>query len=296
MNPNEETINRQSALTAAYNLGRQAAVERIHNDDEDGLLPFMLAIGGDGALNCIALDHLLVKPNNRRAELAVLDIDSLAKYIADFNDGRTKVFCNESQFKAIINYHDNDPQNCDHRVTMSLEQSPQFMKWLNPQLATQGMDQVSFVEFLDLSQADIVQPTAASIIELLKDLHGSTNAEFHNSFDLESGAAKINFNKTVNVRGGNPKTEVESLAIPRKLTIKIPVYLYDSPTTVEFNLRFRVRAGNLTFLLSPIVDADTLLRTAFLRQVATLQEREELQGVSVVLGHAPNMSTIRKIT
>ena len=192
-------------------------------------------------------------PERIISNVNVFDVESFNEYFRLFSDPSSRVFAHRwrdsssrinSKVLAILDYHgangDEVPRWGDHKLQLCLEKSEEWASWDGADGVK--MSQVDFAAFLENNSADIVSPTAASMLEVARDLNATTEGEFGSAIRLDNGSVRFKYSEQVraNVGAGN-------MEVPEKFMISIPLYLGGALLLLTCRLRYRINSGKLTF-------------------------------------------------
>lgn len=217
-------------------------------------------------------------PERIKASVAVVDADSFIEYHKLFNDPNTRIFADESAstILAILDYHGaggdgvGGPRWGCHRLSLKFEFSPEWSLWTGQN--GQHMDQMGFAEFLEQNAVDIIEPQAAAVVDMARELEGKTEANFGSSTRLQTGSYSFTYSEQTTTKAGNNKVEV-----PDRFRIKVPIFFGGDRVEVEALLRFRVKDSKLKFFY-------TLVRQKEAVHKAFLNERGKIAaGTSAVI-------------
>lgn len=208
------------------------------------------------------------------------DIDSWAAYVERFAGGDVDVSAplltwSERGLTAIIDYHhaDGTPQRCAWIARHDFVKSHQWNVWT--MLANgQGRGQKLVLEALEDNQADIVDPSPAQLLAVLRTLRATSSATADTEL-LADGSTKVVWQKQTGVKSA----EIE---LPPEFRIAIPVLKgHNEPTEegknrpVVYSMAVRIRASvddqaKLSLRLS-IPDSERVLEAVFADRVAAAQ-------------------------
>jgi len=203
------------------------------------------------------------------------------EYFKRFSDARSVIFADRDKHEILAELDYIDPRKVneptrEHKVTLQLKPSTTRNAWTN--MSNRSLTQTEFAEFLEEHAEDITQPDAATILEVAKTLIATTEVDFKQSKRLQDGQVQLRYEETINARAG-AQGELE---IPEYITVGIPFFEDSAQTSVRFALRYRIKEGQLVFILRPIRMKDSIDQ-AFAQVVQEL--RDELDN-PVYMGEA----------
>lgn len=202
------------------------------------------------------------------------DVESWVAYVQQFaSDTRPPLLTWSSQgLHAVLDYHltADDPGRCDWVAHMPFETSVQWKAWMA--LANgQARGQKQAIELLEDRGGDIVEPAQAPLMELLRSLRTTVNANANASL-REDGSTSVSFSTDASVRGGKAGDAV----LPSEIKIEIPVlkgHLDADGKMVVYRISVRLRvsvdeSAHLALRFS-IPDAELLLDKVYADRVAS---------------------------
>lgn len=174
-----------------------------------------------------------------KAETKLGDIPSWVAYIERFRTPDTFVTWNRKGIEAHLDYHNRTTAARDaHRAQYAFEYTFQFSRWTNfangaPKTQKQA------VEFLEDNMPDIIEPEAATLLSILRQLRATVAAQS----DVElrpDGTANVKFQKDQKVIQG------ADAELPASLEIIVPVlkgHRDSENKVVRYRLVVRIRAS-----------------------------------------------------
>lgn len=220
-------------------------------------------------------------PERIHGTVRLQDAASFSKYVAAFTDERTRVFAdaNNSSFLAVLDYHvagERKPEFLRHKALLTLAEDQRWKIWAGSD--GRWMSQVDFAEFIEDNYLDINTPTAASMLEVARDLHAKNEVSFDSKVSLKDGQIQMSFQENLKAGVGTGNLEV-----PEKFTIRIPVFFGEAAIVLDMRLRYRISNQKLTFCYKMYRRQETLqnaFRTA-VSGIAAELKTEVLMGSPV---------------
>jgi len=204
------------------------------------------------------------------------DVDSWVQYVNTYasdgeGDNRPLITWSEKGLRAVLDYHSTErvSNRCQWVAEMPFTLTAVWRKWATLANGSPRSQREVLEAFEDLG-ADIVEPTAADLVALVRTLRATSMA----SADTElrpDGTTRVSYVKNQTVNAGE-------LVLPPTLTIAIPVLKghaeYDedgkaSPVLYRLVVRLRVSVGDdarLAFRLS-LPDAERVLEAVYADRV-----------------------------
>jgi len=155
---------------------------------------------------------------------------------------KTTIFANPqtAALKAIIDYHTNVwPDHCHHAIEFAVPRSEQWNRWSS--IDGKALPQIAFAEFIEENTADIVEPAAATFLDLVTGLQAKKAVSFESGVRLQDGSNQLVFAESIEAKGRGTMT------IPSEFAIGVPVFLNGEAYKVKCLLRYRIHEGALTF-------------------------------------------------
>lgn len=229
--------NRDQTLLA---VADRAQSPRFPYDADGEGIPFVLLDG-----KVVSLEHLCDRPHRIRHALDFHTAGSFISYCQAHSDLDAIALWyshKDNAFEATLDYHDaNGASWCTHRASYELPKSPEWTIWMAAN--RKAMPQADFAEFIEANLPDIVEPSGAQLLEMVKTLQAKKAVQFESSVRLDNGA--VHFRYSEDVRGSVTKGAID---IPGEITLGIAPYLGESPFSVQARLRWRI-SDNKTLVL-----------------------------------------------
>ena len=204
------------------------------------------------------------------------DVESWCAYVERFGSLSAKPLLTWSStgLRAVLDYHTvgYGPGRCQWLAFHPFFPSIQWRAWTG--LANgRARSQKEAIEALEDLGADIVDPVAADLMQLLRTLRASVNTRAEATL-REDGTTDVSFAKEQNVKSGSAGV----VSTPAEIGILIPVlrgHVDDKGKQVLYKLAVRVRvnvddAAHLTFRFS-IPLAERVLEEVYADRVAAAQ-------------------------
>lgn len=220
------------------------------------------------------------RPNPRRATGVhrVRTLDGLASAIARHrNDGvATPVVYHDPetlQVTAVLNDHEPYAQVAagwrDHRIHWTPTLTPEWNHWVSHQ-GQHG--QLEFAEVLEDGEAEIVEPTAADMLEIATTFAATRNAKYRAAGRPKTGITQFVYEEQTTAKAG----EKGELTIPDSFTIVVRPFFGADAFKVKARIRYRA-SGDAFTIGYQLHRPDDVIRHAFAAHVGEL-----LQGLEDV--------------
>lgn len=269
----DSTIDK-SALQEAVKLGLNSA-----GTNKDEKVHFALVTGDTKAISLKEFQYPQgVPPDHIVGTVVLRDAKSFCSYFQAFADDRARVFAEPANqtFLAVIDYHgagERVPEFCSHRASFAMVKDERWAVWAGN--SEKIMKQGDFAEFLEDNAADILDPNAAAMLEIARDLKATSSGNFESKVVPKNGTVQMKYTETVDGKVGSGDIE-----IPEFFKISIPIFYNEEKIVISARLRYRITAGNLTFFYK-LYRQSELLNDAFNKAVASVADvlkREVLLG------------------
>lgn len=198
-------------------------------------------------------------PARLKESITVTETKSFIDYWQKFaNDGSViKAQLDDRCFIAIFDYHQpGKPAWGDHRCTLICKLSTEWNTWSGKD--GRHMGQVEFAEFIESNAIDIVEPAAATMIEIAMTLQARKKVKFNSGVRLDNGQIQLGYHEIVEGSAGT-KGDIK---IPDKFKLALRVFQGGEKYSVECHLRYRINDGDLKFFYQ-IIRPERLLEDAF---------------------------------
>lgn len=214
-------------------------------------------------------------PARKRGTVHVHDAASFIEYLSKHGLAASEVYADTARQRlvAVVNAHAATDTNLDegiaghgdHRIELELLPTEEWKAWtaLDKKLLVQS----AFAEHLEDNAADVVDPDAATMLEIASSLIATTGADFKSGIRLDNGQVQFRFEETTTARAGHSG----DLDIPTEFTIAIAPFVGSDP--VELTARFRYRINNGALGLSyALLRPEQVARQAFLDHVEAVRD------------------------
>lgn len=124
------------------------------------------------------------------------------------------------------------------------------------------MTQVEFAEHIEAGLEEIIEPEAASMLELAQNFHATTDATFRSSTRLQSGEQRLQYDEEVKASAGASG----DMTVPTAFLLGLAPFVGEDPYKLAARLRFRVNGGRLT--LGYVLDRPDRVRRDAIEQIA----------------------------
>lgn len=203
----------------------EAIAQRAHAPKElkpGVVLGVVLAEGDQFAVE--DLEQYLDNPRRKRGQVILHDADSLATYVAAHGESnRTLIYANveAGSITVELNGHTKSSAEAgwgDHRAVLTLRPTPNWQLWAGRN--ERWMSQTEFAEHIEEGLVDIVEPTAAHMLEVAQTFQANAKVAFRSSTLLTNGQRQFSYEETIESRAGQQGT----MAVPTEFYVGLAVY------------------------------------------------------------------------
>jgi uncharacterized protein YfdQ (DUF2303 family) len=180
-------------------------------------------------------------PAQAKGTVQVGTVDSLIHYATQHKTDGTDVWVHPTEGKvvAVINNHAPDPGWGDHRAVLNLVVTDEWKFWMR--LNNNMVSQADFANHIEEGQREIVEPAAATMLEIAQTLHAQIGADFSSAIRLTDGNVQLKYVEETKATAG----KAGDLKIPASFTIGVAPFQGENPFKVTARLRYRINGGHL---------------------------------------------------
>ncbi|WP_404285409.1 DUF2303 family protein [Glutamicibacter arilaitensis] len=246
-----------STLTEAEVIGDFAQIAAEPTPLEKGTI---YSVKNGDTVKVIDTDSYLDRPRRKTGLGTVRDSDSFIAYLDKHGlSGETEIYAYQRDNKITASIDagtDEEAGWAGHKLTLLLEKSPEFTKWIS--YSGKLLTQTEFSEFVEENAADIMHPAAAEMLEIVSSLQVARSADFESAVRLSDGNVQFGYRETTNAKAGT----TGQLTIPTEFSLGIRPYLGGKPYQVQAKFRYRLRGSEL-LLGYKLERVDDILVNAF---------------------------------
>lgn len=257
--------------TSEAKTGAELANIATAPTDADGRLAAPVVRELDGSV--ISLEQYLPRPTRIREKATLTSVGSFIDYVNLHKNGASVIIADQdsNRFGVVIDYHDESgANNKDHRGGLVLEQTTGLKNWV--QQHKKPMNQEQFGIFLEENAGDIVDPAAATMIQVATSLRAIKSVDFESKVALDNGAFTFAYKEEIKGSYQDGKAEVPSSFFLGLVPYRGMADAYK----IEAKLRYRISQTGLS-LWYAIPDLERLLEKAFEEVKASIAEATGLK-------------------
>jgi uncharacterized protein YfdQ (DUF2303 family) len=235
-----EGENRQSDAQAVIDAARASALPAELDADK----PLAFVIPENAELQLPDLRAWRYWPTRKIGTYKPATVAALIAYTEDHLDpahSTVWVHPTSGQVVAVLNDNASDePGWGDHRAVLHLSTTPEWDYWI----AQDGtmLSQEAFAEHIEGGLEEIVEPDAATMLEIAQSFHATSKASFRSSTRLTSGAQRLQYDEEIKASAGASG----DLTVPAALLLAVAPFIGEDTYKVPARLRFRLTSGTLT--------------------------------------------------
>lgn len=238
-----------------FRAAMEAGIALAHATDVKGDGNYALEPSGTVIFD---LEKFLPAPRRLVQSVVFDDVASFVAYVNRFKQDSTTIFSapKYGTYAAILDYHkaSNAPAWCSHIAKLKLQTTEEWDAWRSKN--REQMDQTDFAEFLEEHCREIVEPPAATMLEIALNFEAKKDVEFRSCMRLENG--QVSFVYSENVGASTRAGEVE---VPSKFKIFLAVFKGQGQQFIEARLRYRLKEAKL-LLWYDMIRPDKLVEDA----------------------------------
>lgn len=221
------------------------------------------------------------RPPRKAGTTVVRDVDSFLAYFDKHADDSTEVYADIERrtITAVLDAHTaEDARWGSHRLELRLRETSAWNAWMA--LDNHLVSQAKFAEFIEDNLLDLVEPTAATMLELAESFEATTSAEFQSSQRLDSGQRRFSYVEDVKAKAGHKG----DITIPATLTLALRPFEGAEPYAVTARFKYRLdrQQGSLSLGFKIERPEDTL--TSAFKDLRTLIDDGIPEGIAVLNG------------
>lgn len=224
-------------------------------DTADGTSVFVVHTAPGGSVQVIdpekSTEWRAGRPRRKTGRYTAHSPASLVAYVQRHLTDDTEVWADtvERRIVAVIDGHGiAAPGHHEHTMTLGVDRSASWKRW---KAADQRlMTQAQFADFIEQAADEVVDPSAAVLLDIAQTVTGHRNVQFESAERLDNGDMSVVWKEDTTAKAGKDG----KLTIPSHLTLRIRPFVGAAPAEVKASLRHRVTKEGVTLgyaLLNP---------------------------------------------
>lgn len=232
----------QTDLQAVLDAGTELAAPHSLQPVEGRAVAWMVPAGAHVEVD--DLERLQDHPNRMRGTVEPITAESFVAYVNRHANEQSTVWWDEvaGTVEAVLNDHagaEHFAGWADHRAVLRLRSTPEWDFWTKMDGVLVSQEQ--FAEHIEDGARELVEPDAATMLEVAQTFHATTQVQFRQATRLQSGTAQFVYDEEQQAKAG----KAGSLSVPTEFVIALSPYIGEAPYRVTARLRYRVRSGGL---------------------------------------------------
>ncbi len=213
--------------------------------------------GGVQKFDLTGPEHTGIPPR-KSGTTTVRDAISWIAYFGKHSSDDSEVYADSERLTitAVLNAHGDEPSWGDHRLRLELRTTDAWKQWI--QNDGQLLDQETFAEFLEDHLPELLEPSAADMLEIAQSLQAATKVDFQSGIRLASGQRQFQYVETTTTKAG----QKGQLTVPEAFVIGLVPFEGSEGYRLTARLRYRITDRGLRMGYKLERPAD-ILRTAF---------------------------------
>lgn len=237
----------------------------------------------DEGVRVVDLEQHLLKPRRPRGTVTVHDPADFAELVNRLADlDHTTVWADVDGNKVTAVFDDHAEHDVagwrQHTAHLALKVDPDWQRWL--QYDDKLGDQEWFADFLENVAHTVIEPDAATMLEIATTFRATIDANYSGGLRVQSGDVSLTYKQETNASAGASG----QLEIPNTFTVRLAPWLGVDAVDVTARLRYRLRDGNLRIGYS-LLRPDRVKQEAF--ALILQRMRETVHDVPLFKGVAP---------
>jgi len=265
---NEETLQHMnSGVAEAIAFGATLAEPKHADIGADDQKPYIVVPDGYRVAD---LEHTLAYPTRKRAEVKLAQTKGFIDYFLRhrITGGVSTIYgtTEPPKFVAILNDHGAGvPGWRDHIARYECPLAVEWLTWTKVNKTL--MPQATFAQFIEENLPDIVEPTAAEMLEISRTLEAKKKGNFASGIRLANGETQFTYEESID--GTAAKGQMR---VPEVFAIGIPVFHGGPKYRIEARLRYRIADGGALSMWFDLVRPHKVIEDAALEVWTHIEE------------------------
>ena len=224
------------------------------------------------------IDKYAARPRRIEAHIQLTDVESFTAYLSRFGDPfgvpaddpiLIVAEIKAAKIVAKIDYHTrNSPSWCGHTATLISQRTPEWGAFSNVNGKFQTQDE--FARFLERYSSWIVAPDAATVVELVENLEGTTTGTWSAKPNRTNG----------NFKFSHEEETITTVTVPTKLGIEIKPFYHSKSEPIGVRIQHKFVGGKPQFALV----IDNIEEVEYEALLQTIEEVKTATGLPVLVG------------
>lgn len=183
------------------------------------------------------------RPRRKTGKRTAHDPESLVRYVQRHGTPDTEVWADKvgRSVVAVLDGHGTDaPGHGDHRITLGVDRSESWKRWKSNDGVQMGQGQ--FADFIEQAAAEVVEPDAATLLQIAQTITGHRAVSFESAERTDNGDVTVSWKENTSAQAGKDG----KLTIPSTLLLRIRPFVGGAAVDVQASLRYRVSKEGVT--------------------------------------------------
>jgi uncharacterized protein YfdQ (DUF2303 family) len=181
-------------------------------------------------------------PARKRGTTTVRDATSFLALWGKHSDAASEIYSDADKLTvtAVLNADDSATANWgDHRIRLELRETEAWRQW--DTYDGKLLPQEKFAEHIEDHLPEILEPSAAQMLEIAQSIQGTAKAEFQSGTRLATGERQLKYVETVQAKAG----QKGDLTIPEVFTVGLVPFEGAAGYKLTARLRYRIADNGL---------------------------------------------------
>lgn len=201
-------------------------------------------VRNDETIHVRDLEQYLDDPNRARGTAVVhtpADFIALTNRLSNVDHTTAWANVDSGTVTAVINDHAGSdlPGWRDHTAHLVLQQDEDWKRWT--QRDNRLSSQADFSQFVEDVYHTVVDPDAATMLEVSRTMRAATRVDFSQATRLDNGDVQLRYEETTDSKAG----QKGQLEVPERVTVRLSPWRGVEPRQMEARLRWRIEGGQL---------------------------------------------------
>jgi uncharacterized protein YfdQ (DUF2303 family) len=214
-------------------------------------------------------DEYKDQPSRKTGTTTVRDASSFLAYWGKHSDEDSEVYADAEKLTitAVLDAHtaDDGPRWSGHRLHLALRETEAWKQWMR--FDGHLLSQEAFAEFLEDHLPELLEPSAAAMLEIAQSFQAAVKVDFQSATRLSSGQRQFSYVETQTSKAG----QKGQLTVPEVFTIGLVPFEGSDGYRLTARLRHRITQDGLK-LGFKLERPDDIRRTAFADVVKAIGE------------------------
>lgn len=266
-----------SGVAEAIAFGATLSEPKHADVGADDQIPFVVVPDGYSVKQ---LENTLAYPTRKRGTVTLAQTKGFVDYFMKhrITAGISTIYgtTEPPRFVAVLNDH--GAHIAGWRDHIARYDCPLAVEWLTWTKANKTpVPQATFAQFIEDNLPDIVEPTAAEMLEISRTLEAKKKVNFASGIRLANGETQFTYEESID--GTAAKGQ---LRVPEVFAIGIPVFHGGPKYRIEARLRYRIADGGALSMWFDLARPHKVIEDAALE---VWQHIEEATGETIFQGN-----------